>query len=219
MKRFSSVAARPTMNRFIADSTASHTPSAATAARSTARGRLVVVGVIRWTSGLRRHGGPARLRRRERVRGEPLREDVHQHHSGDRPRDREHSDQQALAHAHVAVAALAPGAGRGDRDDRQQRGRLRVDLPEGPWLADVGFGVEPPARRFGLEFIPLETERYLLLCDAQALQGPRLGQMLLLLRSEAFRAAVDQLPGYDGQGIGTVVEVDALLKGPKRRRP
>ncbi len=85
-------------------------------------------------------------------------------------------------------------------------------------MADVGFGVEPPARRFGLEFIPLETERYLLLCDAQALPGPRLQQMLVLLRSEPFRAAVDQLPGYDAQGIGAVVEVEALLKGPKSRR-
>ncbi len=52
--RFSSVAARPTMNRFSAASTASSAPSATTAARCRARGRLVVVGVICVASGLRR---------------------------------------------------------------------------------------------------------------------------------------------------------------------
>lgn len=80
-------------------------------------------------------------------------------------------------------------------------------------MADVGFGVEPPARRFGLEFIPLETERYLLLCDARSLPGPRLQALLGVLRSAPFRAAVDQLPGYDAQDIGSLVDVDALL-GP-----
>lgn len=80
-------------------------------------------------------------------------------------------------------------------------------------MADVGFGVETPARSFGLEFLPLENERYFLLCDTQALHGARLQPVLDVLRGEAFRRAVDQLPGYDGRGAGTVLELEEAFEG------
>src|ERR687886_612268 len=48
----------------------------------------------------------------------------------DGARDRRRPEHRAVAQADVAVAALAPGAHERHRHDREQRGRLRVDLAE-----------------------------------------------------------------------------------------
>jgi len=79
-------------------------------------------------------------------------------------------------------------------------------------MADAGFGVETPARQFKLEFVPVQAERYFLLCEERALEGPMLQQMLELLRSPAFRAAVDQLPGYRADEAGRVVALDEAFE-------
>jgi len=79
-------------------------------------------------------------------------------------------------------------------------------------MADAGFGVETPARQFKLEFVPVQAERYFLLCEERALEGPMLQQMLELLRSPAFRAAVDPLPGYRADEAGRVVALDEAFE-------
>lgn len=71
-------------------------------------------------------------------------------------------------------------------------------------MADAGFGVETPARRFKLDFIPLATERYFLLCHEAALAKPQLQAVLRILGSPAFQAAVDGLPGYAATRCGVV---------------
>ena len=75
-------------------------------------------------------------------------------------------------------------------------------------MADVGFGVETPARRFNLDFVPMHTERYFLLCHERKLSDPALRQMLQTLRGEDFRAEVDRLPGYQADNCGRVFELD-----------
>ena len=71
-------------------------------------------------------------------------------------------------------------------------------------MADVGFGVETPARRFKLEFLPLATERYFLLCNQSDLDKPHLQAVLKILNSDAFQFAVNQLPGYTAAHCGQV---------------
>jgi molybdate transport repressor ModE-like protein len=71
-------------------------------------------------------------------------------------------------------------------------------------LADVGFGLETPARRFRLDFIPLARERYFLMCDATSLEQPVMQEVLAIVGGPAFRAAVDALPGYDARHAGRV---------------
>ena len=71
-------------------------------------------------------------------------------------------------------------------------------------MADVGMGVETPSHHFNLDFVPLASERYFLLCDKDSLQGERLRGVLDILASGAFRAAVDALPGYSGEQCGVV---------------
>lgn len=71
-------------------------------------------------------------------------------------------------------------------------------------MADVGLGVETPSRRFNLDFVPLASERYFLLCDKDNLGGERLQQALGILSSADFKAAVDGLPGYAAHRCGEV---------------
>jgi len=74
-------------------------------------------------------------------------------------------------------------------------------------MADAGFGVETPAHRFGLDFLPLISERYFFACHAEALGGTTMQPMLEELRSAPFRAVINALPGYDAMASGQVMTV------------
>ena len=74
-------------------------------------------------------------------------------------------------------------------------------------MADVGFGVETPARQFKLDFVPIQTERYFLLCDERSLETHDVQKTLAIVRSDAFRTAVDRLPGYQATDAGAVLEL------------
>lgn len=63
-------------------------------------------------------------------------------------------------------------------------------------MADVGFGLEAAARQFRLDFIPVATERYFLLCHEATRQLPCYDAMLEVLRSQAFADAVNGYAGY-----------------------
>ncbi|MCK2182573.1 substrate-binding domain-containing protein [Halomonas getboli] len=77
-------------------------------------------------------------------------------------------------------------------------------------MADAGFGVEAAARRFGLEFVPLAREDYLLVCHRRSLAEPKLEALRRVLASEAFRSEVAALPGYAPDRCGEVEGVEAL---------
>ncbi|MGQ0620697.1 MAG: substrate-binding domain-containing protein [Panacagrimonas sp.] len=74
-------------------------------------------------------------------------------------------------------------------------------------MADAGFGVETPAQRFGLDFLPLISERYFFACRADALESPTMQPVLEELRSAEFRAVINALPGYDAMASGQVMSV------------
>jgi molybdate-binding protein len=75
-------------------------------------------------------------------------------------------------------------------------------------MADVGFGVETPARQFKLDFVPIQTERYFLLCEERSLDAPAVRAMLALVQSDEFKAAVNRLPGYQAnEATGVVVDL------------
>lgn len=78
-------------------------------------------------------------------------------------------------------------------------------------MADVGLGLEVPARNFRLEFMPCQQERYFLLTHAERLRAPDLQQLLGLLAEPALHAAIDRLPGYTAAGTGTVMALDAAF--------
>jgi molybdate-binding protein len=76
-------------------------------------------------------------------------------------------------------------------------------------MADAGFGLETPARRFKLDFLPLAAERYLLLCHEAALARPQMQAVLRVLRGAGYQQAVSLLPGYLAARCG---EVEALAR-------
>lgn len=69
-------------------------------------------------------------------------------------------------------------------------------------MADVGFGLEPPARKFKLDFVPIATERYFLLCRDDVMATPAIHTVLTALRDPSFQATLATLPGYDPAASG-----------------
>lgn len=74
-------------------------------------------------------------------------------------------------------------------------------------MADVGFGVQPAANQFKLEFIPVAQEEYLFALEAASLERPEIRELLEMLRSDRFRGMVAELPGYDSPKAGHVATV------------
>lgn len=80
-------------------------------------------------------------------------------------------------------------------------------------MADVGFGVEPAAHHFGLDFIPIADEDYYFACERAQLEREPLASVLQLLRGAPFRESVAQLEGYDPGECGAVVPLGAGWTG------
>ena len=74
-------------------------------------------------------------------------------------------------------------------------------------MAEVGFGVQTAAQRFGLEFIPLVQERYFFALPVAALQAPLVQQVIGMVQSDAYRAEVNALPGYDATDTGKILSL------------
>ena len=77
--------------------------------------------------------------------------------------------------------------------------------------ADAGFGLEAAARQFGLGFVPIATERYLLACRRTALRSPGVQRFRTLLASAATGRIVTRLAGYTLDAPGDLTEPAALL--------
>ncbi len=74
-------------------------------------------------------------------------------------------------------------------------------------LADAGFGVETGARQFGLDFVPVVSERYFLVCRREALQTPTLQRIVEILTHKRFRAEGAKLLGVDVTQAGAILTV------------
>ena len=71
--------------------------------------------------------------------------------------------------------------------------------------ADVSFGLESLARQYRLPFIPMMRERFDLLVDRWSwFEGP-LQTFMAFCRTEAFRKKLGDHPGYDAEGMGTIL--------------
>jgi molybdate transport repressor ModE-like protein len=75
-------------------------------------------------------------------------------------------------------------------------------------MGDVGIGVETAARHFGLDFIALTPERYFFALPHAALAAPHVAQVVKLVQSEAVRAEIDALAGYDARETGEILTLE-----------
>lgn len=71
--------------------------------------------------------------------------------------------------------------------------------------ADAGPGIEAAARAFGLDFIPLQDERYDLVIPLEQLESAPIQALLEVASTRACRDEVEALGGYDSSGVGTIV--------------
>ena len=71
--------------------------------------------------------------------------------------------------------------------------------------ADTGIGIETAAAVSGLDFIPIQDERYDLIVMNDYLNHMSFGVLYDFLKSKKFRSRLTALPGYDLNEIGTVV--------------
>ena len=72
-------------------------------------------------------------------------------------------------------------------------------------LADVGPGIEAAARAFGLDFIPLQDERYDLVIPIEQLETAPIQALLEVASTRGCRDEVEALGGYDSSLVGNVV--------------
>ncbi len=85
-------------------------------------------------------------------------------------------------------------------------------------MADVGFGIETAARRFGLHFIPLATERYFFLCRKENLTSQPVRAALQIMQNDDFKNKVNLLPGYAAEQCGTISEIAQVFPNISSKR-
>jgi putative molybdopterin biosynthesis protein len=85
--------------------------------------------------------------------------------------------------------------------------------------ADAAFGIESAARARGLDFVPLAREQYFLVTLQHALDQPQVQTLLGLLKSEAWRAQLNAIPGYAAERSGEVLSLRRVLPWWSYRKP
>ncbi|MCW5605254.1 MAG: substrate-binding domain-containing protein, partial [Burkholderiales bacterium] len=78
-------------------------------------------------------------------------------------------------------------------------------------MVDAAFGVEPAARQFRLDFLPIVKERYMLACRNDALQQAPVQELIGLVRGPEFRRMVGPVPGYTLDDPGSVAEIREIF--------
>jgi putative molybdopterin biosynthesis protein len=73
--------------------------------------------------------------------------------------------------------------------------------------ADVGLGIYGAAKALGLDFVPVEQEQYDLIIPQAFFDNAQVQKVIEILRSEEFRAQIEELGGYDTSRMGEEVAV------------
>mgnify|MGYP005841141255 CR=1 FL=1 len=88
--------------------------------------------------------------------------------------------------------------------DREEETHLGVALAVAEGRADVGMGIYAAARSLGLDFVPLQTERYDLAMLRSTFDSAAFEPVRAMLEGEEFRRVVAAMGGYDVSNTGKV---------------
>jgi putative molybdopterin biosynthesis protein len=110
---------------------------------------------------------------------------------------------RTLLDARIGASGGLPETVRGYQ--RELRSHMAVGEAIAAGLADAGIGIEAAARAFGLDFIPLQDERYDLVIPMEHLETPPIQALLEVATSRSCRDEVEALGGYDSSLVGTIV--------------
>ena len=164
------------------------------------RGReIVVVNLVRRVQGLIvAPGNPLSITHLEDLRRQDVAFVNRQRGSGTR----------VLLDYKLAELGIDPGEIRGY--DREEYTHLAVAASVAAGGADTGLGILSAARALDVDFVPLMPEQYDLVVPREFYDSELLRPLFELIRSDAFRGAVDALGGYDTSSTGRVVaELDS----------
>ncbi len=103
------------------------------------------------------------------------------------------------------LSQLGIEAGSIDGYGREEYTHLAVAAAVKASGADVGLGIHSAARAFGLEFVPLLTERFDLVIPASQVNTGPVVSLLNAIRSSEFKTRVEDLGGYDTSETGEIV--------------
>jgi len=92
-----------------------------------------------------------------------------------------------------------------DGYEREEYTHMAVAANVKSGTADTGLGILAAARALGLDFVPVAPERYDLVVPHDTFQDPRFQEVLAVIRSPEFQAAVAALGGYDLKDCGKIL--------------
>jgi molybdate transport repressor ModE-like protein len=78
--------------------------------------------------------------------------------------------------------------------------------------ADAGFGIKAAASKFGLHFIPVVEESYVL-AISRVIADKAFNELQGMLRSREFKKKIKALPGYTSTNTGKLISIEKLLAG------
>jgi len=110
---------------------------------------------------------------------------------------------RVLLDYHLTNLEVAPQTIRGY--NQEEYTHLAVAAAVASGRADCGLGIAAAAQALDLDFLPLFQERYDLVIPQEYYQSDLLAPLLELLGEADFRQAVQKMPGYDIQPMGTVI--------------
>jgi putative molybdopterin biosynthesis protein len=70
-------------------------------------------------------------------------------------------------------------------------------------LVDTGLGIKSAAVALGLDFVPIEREDYDLVFRKEFFDSDMGQKLVAVIRSDAFKQAVEKLAGYNTTKTGT----------------
>ena len=117
----------------------------------------------------------------------------------------------------LAEAGIAPEQLRGYEQTEPSHAAVAQAVLAGQ--ADAGLGIEATARGRGLDFVPLVTEDYHLVCLQSALDEPPVTALRDVLASPGWRASLAALPGYVPSHSGQVRAMTQVLPWWRFARP
>ncbi|MFV1859657.1 MAG: molybdopterin biosynthesis protein [Anaerolineales bacterium] len=88
---------------------------------------------------------------------------------------------------------------------REEFTHLAVAAAVAAGRADCGMGIQAAAVALGLDFVPLNSERYDLVIPREHYESELLAPLLETLTSEPFASAVSELAGYDLERPGAIL--------------
>jgi molybdate-binding protein len=108
-----------------------------------------------------------------------------------------------LLDGRLAVSGVKPKEVKGYAQEAASHFEVARSIVVGQ--ADAGVGVWSAAKLLGLDFIPLQEERYDLVLPTPYLTShPGLSNLLDTIVSRAFRTEIEALGGYDTRETGKV---------------